>query len=163
MLIPSHGVIEPRIMNLPIDPHTIACRGVPELHRTLLRFSFLQFILKLQQIIIGFIERCIDGFQLLIKQVDHFAGFTLGSDGTASKIVPPLANRQLSFGLPFGSPRLKLAFLAFNLLFVRNGTCCPRAHLDKCVFHFLDDEAHNFFRVFGPVEHGVEVGVNNIA
>ncbi len=64
---------------------------------------------------------------------------------------------------PFLLLLLEVADAAPVLLAVGNALGCCRANLDQRVFHFLDHQPNDLFRILGFLQDCIDIGINNIA
>jgi hypothetical protein len=64
---------------------------------------------------------------------------------------------------PLPGPGEDVVVFALNFLPSRHGAGARGLDLDEGIFHFLNHESHQLFRILGTVQHGVDIGIDDVA
>ena len=94
--------------------------------------------------------------------IDHGFGLLLGRQSTAGEVFTTLGQGEFGLGFPIAGTRCVILGFARQFLAlgdVAGGVC---SDFDQRVFHLLNDQAGDLLRVFRLVDHGVEVGVDDV-
>ena len=132
------------------------------LNAGLLGAGFTKLGVKLDDIFLIARQRFLQVLQLFTQMSFHVGNLGLLNQRTFCKVVPAFGDGEFRLLLPFGLRFFHLGDPTLDIFLIRNRFGRRRAYLNKRVFHFLDDHADDFFRVFRLVENCVDVRVDDV-
>ena len=125
-------------------------------------FGVGQLVLKPGDVLAALGQPLLDMGELCLKRVDLLDDAGLGDQGALGQVLAFLGQGQFGLTLPFVAFARQIDQPALDLLALGDGLDRVRPHLDQGVFHLLDDQADQLLRIFGPIEDGIDVGVDDV-
>ncbi len=92
-----------------------------------------------------------------------FVGTAFFEEGLAGQFLAAFFDGQLGLGFPTGRAGGQFVEGAADLFAGGDGTGAGGLEVDEGILHFLDHQADELLGVLGLIEHGVDVGVNDVA
>jgi hypothetical protein len=86
----------------------------------------------------------------------------LFQQGFARQIFAALIYRKLSSVAPLLGAGEHLLTFTLNFFPRRHGARTRGFNLNQRVFHLLNHQPDQLFRIFGPIQHTVDIGIDNI-
>jgi len=130
--------------------------------RLLLGLGLAQLALQLADVGFALLQHGVEFFQFLLQHGGRLGQLRLLHQGALGEILASLGERQFRLLLPAPLRLGEAGETPVRLLLLGDGLGRGRAHLDQGVLHLLDHQADDLLGLLGPVEDGVEVGIDDV-
>ena len=155
-------VVEVRIVELALYAQTRLRRFAAHDNGVLAGFRILDLVLQRAGVFRQLRERLFEQLQFAGRRLGAFARLVAFDQRGARQIVAAFADRDLGFAFPLAGFFLQPVAAANEFLLVCDGAGRRGADLHEGLLHLLNDQADHLFRIFGLVEQGVQIGIDDV-